>query len=90
MVNSLLVSYGLDLIFFFNYSIIIFKNKLKAIHYDSTLLGYMTIMAFYTVLGFSFACYGLCYFIGFDTKDAVKRVYNYNYFFILKKKIILM
>jgi len=44
------------------------------------------VMALYTVLGFSFACYGLCYCIGFDSKDGVKRVN----IFINKNLISLM
>lgn len=60
---------------FFKYLIIYFFSK--AIYYDSSLIGFMTILAFYTVLGFSFACYGLCYCIGFDDKDSIKRVFSF-------------
>merc|ERR550514_8145 len=45
-----------------------------AVHFQSVLLGYMVVLALYAVLGFSGACYGLCYCIGFQSKDNMMRV----------------
>jgi hypothetical protein len=39
-----------------------------AVHFQSTLLGYMVVLAVYAVLGFSGACFGLCWCIGFESK----------------------
>lgn len=41
---------------------------------NSTLLGYLTVIAFYSVLGLSGATTGLCTMIGFDSKAALERV----------------
>jgi len=45
-----------------------------AIHYQSVFLAYITVLALYSALGFSVACCGLCYFIGFSDKHATVRV----------------
>lgn len=42
--------------------------------YQSTLLAYLSVFALYSALGFSVACYGLCWCIGFTSKRAVERV----------------
>jgi len=45
-----------------------------AIHYQSVFLAYVTVFALYSALGFSVACCGLCYFVGFSDKHATVRV----------------
>jgi hypothetical protein len=45
-----------------------------AIFYKSSLLAFLTILAIYAALGFSVLCFGLCWFIGFDSKHAMHRV----------------
>jgi len=44
------------------------------IRFESQLLGYVIVWAVYGVLGFSVACYGLCYVIGFRSESAIERV----------------
>jgi len=43
-------------------------------YFNSVMLGYFSVIAFYGILGFSVACYGLCYLIGFDSDEAMGRV----------------
>jgi len=43
-------------------------------YFDSIMLGYFSVIAFYGIIGFSVACYGLCYVIGFSNDDAMGRV----------------
>ena len=45
-----------------------------AIMYSSYLFAFLTVLAVYSSLGFSFMCFGLCYMIGFRDKDALSRV----------------
>lgn len=45
-----------------------------AVQYGSSLFGFGTVIAIYSVLGFSTACYGLCYAIGFRSKNSLERV----------------
>jgi hypothetical protein len=45
-----------------------------AIHYNSSLLSWIIVIGYYSCIGFSFICCGLCYFIGFTDKDALIRV----------------
>merc|ERR550514_644915 len=45
-----------------------------AVHFQSVLLGYLVVLALYMVLGFSGACHGLCYCIGFHSRDQMMRV----------------
>jgi len=45
-----------------------------AISFDSKLLAYVAVMAFYSVLGFSVCFFGLGVAIGFDGKSAMSRV----------------
>jgi hypothetical protein len=45
-----------------------------AVVFDSTLLAYAAVFAVYTVIGFSFACFGLCYVVGFTSRSALQRV----------------
>ena len=42
--------------------------------YQSTLLAYLSVFALYSALGFSVACHGLCWCIGFTSKRAVERI----------------
>jgi hypothetical protein len=44
-----------------------------ALLYSSHLLGFLTVLAFYGMIGFSVVATGLCYFIGFRSKDALER-----------------
>ena len=44
-----------------------------AVHRDSTLVGYLCVISLYAAVGFSVACYGMCYYIGFDGEDALHR-----------------
>jgi len=46
----------------------------QAVIYQSELLGFFTVGAVYGALGFSVACYGLCWVIGFDSKNTLYRV----------------
>lgn len=39
----------------------------------STLLGWICVIMLYSMLGFNVACYGLCWLIGFDSRDALQR-----------------
>src|SRR5262249_20707846 len=40
-----------------------------AVMYQSRLLGYLTVFGFFGVVGFSVACYGLCYVVGFRNHE---------------------
>jgi len=42
--------------------------------YQSTLLAYFSVFATYSALGFSVACHGLCWCIGFTSKRAIERI----------------
>lgn len=44
-----------------------------AIIYQSSLLGYIAVALLYHLIGFSFFCHGMCYYIGFDSNDALER-----------------
>ena len=44
-----------------------------AVHRDSTLVGYLCVISLYAAVGFSVACYGMCYCIGFNSEDALHR-----------------
>lgn len=65
----------------------------SAVHYQSTLIGFMSTFALYQTLGFSVACYGLCWLIGFDDKKALERVVLTSVllvtFFVLAKIYLL-
>jgi hypothetical protein len=45
-----------------------------AVYYESSLLIWIIVMGYYSCIGFSFICTGLCYYIGFENKDAMARV----------------
>mmetsp|Transcript_3588 Transcript_3588/g.10173 ORF Transcript_3588/g.10173 Transcript_3588/m.10173 type:complete len:701 (+) Transcript_3588:108-2210(+) len=45
-----------------------------AVHFESKLLGYVAVFAAYSVLGFSVACHGLCWVVGFSSQRAMERV----------------
>ena len=45
-----------------------------AILHASNLLGWLTVLAAYGFLGFSVACCGLCWYIGFEDENAIERV----------------
>jgi len=45
-----------------------------AIYYNSLLLSFTATLTIYGILGFSTACYGLCYVVGFNSEDAMLRV----------------
>jgi hypothetical protein len=44
-----------------------------ALHYHSSLFGFLTVTALYTALGFSVCCYGLCWCIGFKDHHMMER-----------------
>lgn len=44
-----------------------------AVTHDSQLMGYLAVMSFYTMIGFSVMCFGLCWMIGFHNDDALFR-----------------
>jgi len=44
-----------------------------AIQFNSRLFAFFAVSAFHAMVGFSVACYGLCYAIGFEDKDALER-----------------
>jgi hypothetical protein len=44
------------------------------ITYESQLLAFLFVAAIYSFLGFSFICFGLCYAIGFESKNALHRI----------------
>jgi len=46
----------------------------SAIHFQSTLLGYMVVLALFSALGFGVTCHGLCYLVGFKSESAMQRV----------------
>mmetsp|Transcript_16550 Transcript_16550/g.46710 ORF Transcript_16550/g.46710 Transcript_16550/m.46710 type:complete len:629 (-) Transcript_16550:71-1957(-) len=45
-----------------------------AYYYNSSLLGFLAIYSVYAAIGFSVICLGLCYVIGFRSKEALYRV----------------
>ena len=45
-----------------------------AILFHSTLLAFGAVIAMYSALGFSVVCTGLCYYIGFEGDNQIKRV----------------
>jgi hypothetical protein len=45
-----------------------------AVHYDSSLLSWVIVLGYYSCIGFSFICTGLCYYIGFSSREAMERV----------------
>merc|ERR1712137_539234 len=44
-----------------------------AVMYQSTLVGWLAVIAMYGALGFGVAAYGLCYVVGFDSKEKMAR-----------------
>merc|ERR1711981_1415633 len=44
-----------------------------ALHYHSTLLAYLAVVCGYATLGFSVACFGLCWCIGFNSEEGIER-----------------
>jgi len=44
-----------------------------AVHFSSTLFGFLAISALFGILGFGVGCRGLCYYIGFISEDALQR-----------------
>jgi hypothetical protein len=44
-----------------------------AVHFQSSLLGYMSVCALYAALGFSGCCFGLCYCIGWESEASMQR-----------------
>jgi hypothetical protein len=44
-----------------------------SIYYNSSFLAWIIVLAIFNCLGFSVACSGLCYFIGFDSKESLER-----------------
>eukprot|EP00741_Cyanophora_paradoxa_P024883 tig00000317_g24024.t1 len=44
-----------------------------ALQFDSRLLGFLAVLAFYAVLGFSVVPVGLCWYVGWGSQDAMSR-----------------
>lgn len=44
-----------------------------AVHFSSVLFGYLSVLALFGMLGFGVSARGCCYFIGFDSNDALQR-----------------
>jgi len=44
----------------------------SALHFQSSLMGWIAVVAFYSYLGFSVVCTGLCYYIGFEKNQIVR------------------
>ena len=44
-----------------------------AIHFQSRLLGYLTVIALHTAMGFGVSYSGLCYVVGFDDKSSLQK-----------------
>jgi hypothetical protein len=51
-----------------------------ALHYNSSLLCWIIVMGYYSSIGFSFICTGLCYFVGFDSEESLQRVCTNSFF----------
>lgn len=45
-----------------------------ALRFDSRLLGYLTVFAAFSLIGFSATCRGLCWVVGFSSQRAMERV----------------
>eukprot|EP00727_Mastigamoeba_balamuthi_P007507 m51a1_g3377 hypothetical protein (675) ;mRNA; r:474843-477153 len=45
-----------------------------ALQHQSVMLAFAAVWAVYTALGFSVVCYGLCWCVGFHSKNAIERV----------------
>jgi len=58
---------------FFFFATIALANVPLALHFDSRLFGYATVITAHMAVGFSVACYGLCYVIGFQDRYALQR-----------------
>ena len=44
-----------------------------AVHFQSSLFGYLTVCSIFGALGFGVASRGLCIAVGFDSRDAMQR-----------------
>jgi len=58
---------------FLFFATIALANVPLALLFDSRLFGFVTVIAAHMAIGFSVACYGLCYCIGFKDKQAIQR-----------------
>jgi hypothetical protein len=59
-----------------------------ALHFNSTFFGFLVVCAFWSMLGFSVACYGLCWAIGFHSRENLERCVAAS-FYILSIFVVL-